>query len=87
MKVNDLRDIIMYIVRFNQDKEVNINNTRNYKVKGKKMLPKSYNRRRNEVKKLRQSFSRLDNVLRTRMRNLSRGSGCLHLMEITHGID
>ena len=50
-----------------------MDNTRNYKVKGKKMLPMSYNRRRNEVKKLRQSFSRLDNVLRTRMRNLSRG--------------
>ena len=62
-----------------------MDNTRNYKVKGKKMLPKSYNRRRNEVKKLRQSFSRLDNVLRTRMRNLSRGSGCLHLMEINRG--
>ena len=52
-----------------------MDNTRNYKVKGKKMLPKSYNRRRNEVKKLRQSFSRLDNVLRTRMRNLSRIGG------------
>ena len=50
-----------------------MDNTRNYKVKGKKMLPKSYNVRRNQAKKLRQSFSRLDNVLRTRMRNLSRG--------------
>ena len=51
-----------------------MDNTRNYKVKGKKMLPKSYNRRRNEVKKLRQSFSRLDNVLRTRMRNIANPS-------------
>ena len=50
-----------------------MDNTRNYKVKGKKMLPKPYNRRRNEAKKLGQSFSRLDNVLRTRMRNASRG--------------
>ena len=73
MKVNDLHDIIMYYVRVNQDKEVNMDNTRNYKVKGKKMLPKSYNVRRNQAKKLGQSFSRLDNVLRTRMRNLSRG--------------
>ena len=73
MKVNDLRDIIVYYVRVNQDKEVNMDNTRNYKVKGKKMLPKSYNVRRNQTKKLGQSFSRLDNVLRTRMRNDSRG--------------
>ena len=85
MKVNDLRDIIMYIVRVNQDKEVNMNNTRNYKVKGKKMLPKSYNRTRNQAKKLGRRFTRLENLLRTRMRNLSRGSGCLHLMEINRG--
>jgi len=45
---------------------------RGYKVSGKKMLPKLYNRRRNEAKKLGQSFSRLENVLRTRMRNDSR---------------
>ena len=74
MKVNDLYDIIMYYVRVNQDKEVNMDNTRNYKVKGKKMLPKPYNRRRNEAKKLGQSFSRLDNVLRTYMRNTANPS-------------
>ena len=74
MKVNDLRDIIVYYVRVNQDKEVNMNNTRNYKVKGKKMLPKPYNRRRNEAKKLGQSFSRLDNALRTYMRNTANPS-------------
>ena len=32
MKVNDLRDIIMYIVRVNQDKEVNMKNAS--KVRG-----------------------------------------------------
>ena len=77
MKVNVLHDIIEYYVRVNQDKEVNMkyakDDSRGYKVKGKKMLPKPYNRRRNEAKKLGQSFSRLDNVLRTRMRNDSRG--------------
>ena len=45
---------------------------RNYRVSGKKLLPKPYNRRRNQAKKLGQSFSRLENVLRTRMRNDSR---------------
>ena len=74
MKVNVLYDIIVYYVRVNQDKEVNMDNTRNYKVKGKKMLPKPYNRRRNEAKKLGQSFSRLDNALRTYMRNTANPS-------------
>jgi len=64
----------VYYVRVNQDKEVNMDNTRNYKVKGKKMLPKPYNRRRNEAKKLGQSFSRLDNALRTYMRNTANPS-------------
>jgi len=74
LKVNVLYDIIVYYVRVNQDKEVNMDNTRNYKVKGKKMLPKPYNRRRNEAKKLGQSFSRLDNALRTYMRNTANPS-------------
>ena len=50
-----------------------MDNTRNYKVKGKKMLPKSYNRTRNQAKKLGRRFTRLENLLLTRMRNLSRG--------------
>jgi hypothetical protein len=45
---------------------------RNYRVSGKKLLPKPYNLRRNQAKKLGQSFSRLENVLRTKMRNDSR---------------
>ena len=78
MKVNDLRDIIVYYVRVNQDKEVNMkyskDDPRGYKVKGKKMLPKPYNRRRNEAKKLGQSFSRVENALRTYMRNTANPS-------------
>ena len=50
-----------------------MDNTRNYKVKGKKMLPKPYNRTRNQAKKLGRRFTRLENLLRTRMRNISRG--------------
>ena len=34
-----------------------MNNTRNYKVKGKKMLPKSYNVRRNQTIKLARRLS------------------------------
>ena len=52
MKVNVLHDIIVYYVRVNQDKEVNMDNTRNYKVKGKKMLPKSYNLRHQQAVRL-----------------------------------
>ena len=58
MKVNDLHDIIVYYVRVNQDKEVNMQyheddpRHRRYKVKGKKMLPKSYNLRHQQAVRL-----------------------------------
>ena len=74
MKVNDLYGKIYVFPSRIISKEVNMDNTRNYKVKGKKMLPKPYNRRRNEAKKLGQSFSRLDNALRTYMRNTANPS-------------
>ncbi len=51
-----------------------MDSTRNYKVKGKKMLPKRYNLRRNQAKKLGQTFTRLENLLRTRLRKISRGA-------------
>ena len=57
MKVNDLHDIIVYYVRVNQDKEVNMDNTRNYKVKGKKMLPKDRNLARKQAIKLARRLS------------------------------
>ena len=42
---------------------------RNYKVSGKKLLPKPYNLRRNQAKKLGRSFGRAEDALRTRMRD------------------
>ena len=57
MKVNDLHDIIVYYVRVNQDKEVNMDNTRNYKVKGKKMLPKDRNLARKQAIELARRLS------------------------------
>ena len=52
MKVNDLYGKIYVFPSRIISKEVNMDNTRNYKVKGKKMLPKSYNLRHQQAVRL-----------------------------------